>query len=119
GCIEGFYARGLLRSGFGGAAGAVERLQLGRSDRPAEVEALTELAAVREEELSLLLGLDSLGQRVEPQVPRKLDDRGDEDGRVRIVRQVLDERPVDLQSAHAHLVQTGERRVPAPEVEPD
>ena len=42
------------------------------------MEALSELAAVREEEVALRFGLDSLRERLEAEVPRKLDDRRDE-----------------------------------------
>ena len=58
----------LLGRGLSGAAGSVERLQLAGHYRPAEVEALSEVAAVLQEERALLLGFDPLRQRVETQV---------------------------------------------------
>src|SRR5512132_3833452 len=76
------------------AARAVERLELGGHDRPAEVEALAELATMLEEEGALLLGLDSFGEWIQAQVAGQLDDRGDEHSRVSIVGQFTNERAI-------------------------
>ena len=71
---------------------------------------------MREEEAALLLGLDPLGERLEAEVPRQLDDRGGEHRRARVVLEAGDEGAVDLEHAHPHLVEPAERGVAGAEV---
>jgi hypothetical protein len=84
--------------------------------RPREQDALPHRAPVVRQESPLLLGLDALGERRRPQALRQLDDRADHAAGVRVVREVADECPVDLQDVHAHVLQPRQRRVAGPEV---
>src|SRR3954451_14848318 len=62
-----------------------------RRQGPAEVEALREGATLVEEELALILGLDSLRDHLAAQALRELDDRSDDCGRLLVLGHVAHE----------------------------
>src|SRR5215210_8268398 len=93
----------------GGETGPYQIRDLGRGDRAAEQEALREPAAVRPEELVLPAGLDTLGERRHPQRLGELDHGAHHAGEIAVAIHVADERLVDLQDVHGHVLQSRER----------
>ena len=87
----------------------------GGVERPAEVEALGEVAAARGQRLGLGGALDALGDGHQPERVRDLHDGPDEQ-RARPGEDVAHERAVDLQQVDRELLEVGERRVAGAEV---
>ena len=103
--------------GLGGLGeGGVERPDLGRRHRTAEEEALAERAALLDQPAPL--GLASRCPRPAPAGPgrRRAGSWSTPAPRHSVVRQVGDERAVDLERGHGHLVQAAERGVAGAEV---
>ncbi len=86
-----------------------ERRYLFGGHRPGEVEALTDRAAVRLQELELPCGLDAFGKWRHVKPSRELDHRPHHAREPGITMHVADERSVDLQDVHRQVLQPGER----------
>src|SRR3954454_9011601 len=85
------------RAGDGPEARGDQRAEFVRRHRPREEEALRLLAAERAQERGLRVELDALGNLVEAERVRHVDDGADDGGVVLVVHDVCDERAVDLE----------------------
>ena len=88
----------------------------GGRQRPREVVALAEAAARLGDERELLGGLDALGDDVHPEPGAERRDRAHDRARRAVLRQVAQERAVDLEHLHGQRAQARERRVLGAEV---
>ena len=74
------------------------------------------VALLGPEAFELLVRLNALGQRHQPEGPAELNQRVDQRGGVGRTAHVRHEGPVDLQDVHRELPEIGQRRVPGAEV---
>src|SRR3546814_20511047 len=82
-----------------------------RVQRPRQPEPLDFVAALGTQELQLRLGLDALGDDVQPQRVGHGDDRAGDRGIVRLAREVVDEFLVDLDGGERTPIAIGERGI--------
>src|SRR5438105_913671 len=97
-------------------AGAQPGPQRTRRRRPADVEALNQVAAVVAQQLQRLFVLDPLGHDAQPQVVTKVDGRLHDGRAVPVGRHVRHERLVDLDLTDRQALQVGQGRVARAEV---
>src|SRR3954469_19712271 len=111
-----------MLSGAGGSGRAhdrpsgEERLEVLGRHRRGEQVALGAVAAEPAERVELAGGLDALGDRLEPQAARDVDDRADDRRVVLLLAQPVDERAVDLDRVDRHALQARQGRVAGAEV---
>src|SRR5258706_11572538 len=86
------------------------------SGRSGEEIALHLVAAVQAQKGELGFGLDALGDDVQPEVLRKVDDRAGQRRVVGVGRYVADERAVDLEGVDGEALEVAQARIAGAEV---